>query len=90
MQSLGHNKYFISLQDLSDLIASVTNVLVNPLDLAFASLAWLSLLRPATVSISISQSSNFVESRSLKTVMSCNNELVRFVCFCVVHKMSMY
>ena len=31
-----------------------------------------------------------MESYSLKTVMSCSNDLVRFVCFCVVHKVSVY
>ena len=62
---------------------------VNPLDLALASLAWLLFLRSAAVSISISHSSNFVELCSLKTAMSCSNKLVRFVCFCVVHKVFM-
>ena len=90
LQSLSCSKSFISSKDLSELIASVTNVGVNPLDLAFASLAQLLFVRAAAVSISISQSSNFVESYSLKTAVSCNNELVRFVFFCVVHKVSMF
>ena len=72
------------------LITSVTSVWVNPLDLAFASLAHFSFVTSAAVSISISQSSNFVESNSLKSAMSCSEELVRFVCFCVVHKVSVY
>ena len=75
---------------MSQFIASMTNVWVSPLDLAFASLAQLLFVRSAAVSISVSQSSNFVESYSLKTTMSCSNELVRFVCICVVHKVSMY
>ena len=36
--------------------------------------------------MSVSHSSNFEESYSLKTGMSCSNEMVRFVCFCVVHR----
>ena len=90
LQSLSHIKYFISSQDLSEVIASVTNIWFNPLDLAFASLAQLLFVRSATVSISISKSSNFVESYSLKIVMSCSNKLVRFVCICVVHEVSKY
>ena len=84
------SKSFISSQDFSELIASETNVRVNPLDLASASLAQLSLVRSAAVFISINHSSNFVESYSLKTVMSCSSELVRFVCFCVVCSVSVY
>ena len=83
-------KSFISSQDLSELIVSMTNVWVNPLNLAFTSLAWLSLVRSAAVSISINQSSSFVELYSLKTVMSCSKEFVRCVCFCVVHKVLVY
>ena len=55
-----------------------------------ASVAWLSLLRSAAVSILIDHSFNFVKLHSLKTVMSCSSELVRFVCFCVVHKVLVY
>ena len=90
LHSLSHSKSLISSQDFPELIASVTNVQVNPLSLAFASLAQLSFIRSAAVSISISQSSYFVGSYSLKRAMSCSNELARFVCFCVVHKVSGY
>ena len=51
LHSLSHSKSFISSQELSELIASVTSIWVNPLDLAFASLAQLSLVRSAAVSI---------------------------------------
>ena len=90
LQSLCHNKSFIPSQDLSKLMASVTNVHVNPLDCALASLAQVSFVRSAAVSMSLSHSSNFVELYSLKTAMSCSNELVRFVCFYVVHKVFVY
>ena len=72
------------------LMAFVTNVCVNPLDFALASLALLSFLRLATVSMSVSHSSNLVELCSLKTAILCSNEFVRFDCFCVVHKMFVY
>ena len=52
--------------------------------------AHLSLVRSAADSISISHSSNFVESYSLKTAMSCSSELVRCVCFCMVHNVLGY
>ena len=68
----------------------MTNVWVNPLDLALASLAQLSLVKSAVVSMSVSYSSNFAELCSLKMSMSCSKEFVRFVCFCVVHYVSMY
>ena len=71
-------------------MASVTNVCVNPLGFTLAILAWISFVRSAAVSMSVSHSSNFVELYSLKTAMSCSNELVRFVCFCVVHKVFVY
>ena len=61
----------------------MTNVQVNPLNLALASLAQFSFVKLAAVSISINQSPNFVELYSLKTVMSCR-ELPGCVCFCVV------
>ena len=35
LQSLAHSKYFMSSPDVSELIASITNVQVNPLDLTF-------------------------------------------------------
>ena len=72
------------------LIASVTNVHINPCDFALASMAWLSLLRYAAVSISVNHFSNSVESCLLKTAISCSRELVRCVCFCVVHSVSVY
>ena len=43
-------------------------------------------MRSAAASMSVSHSSNFVESFSLKTAMSCSNEFIKFVCFCLVHK----
>ena len=52
--------------------------------------ALLSLVRSAAVSMSISHSSSLVELCSLKTAMSYSNGLVRFDCFCVVHKMFVY
>ena len=72
------------------LMASVTNVYVFPLDFTLASLVLLSLVRSAAVLMSISHSSSLVESCSLKTAMSCSNEFVRFDCFCMVHKVSVY
>ena len=84
------SKSLVTSHVFSELIASMTNVHVNPLDLALASLAWLSLVRSAAVSISVNHSSNFVESCSLKMAMSCSREFVRFVCFCAVHSVSMY
>ena len=90
LHSLCCSKSFISSQDLSELIASVTNVWVNLLNLVFVSLAQLSFVRPDAVSIPINQSSNFVELYSLKTAMSCSKEFVRSVCFCVVHKVFVY
>ena len=71
-------------------MVSVTNVHVSPLNFTLASLALLSFVRSAAVSMSVSHSSSLVESCSLKTAMSCSSELVRFTCFCVVHKVSVY
>ena len=90
LQSLSHSKFFILSQDLSELMASVTNVWLNPLDFALASLAQLLFVRSAAVFISRSHSSNFVESYSLKTVMTCSKEFVRLVCFFVVHEVLVY
>ena len=87
--SLSHSKSFISSQDLSELIASMTNVWVSPLDLALASLAQHSFVRFPAVSISW-PIYNFVELYSLKRAVSCSNELVRFVCLGEVHKVSVY
>ena len=69
-------------------MACVTNVHVNPLDFALASLALLSYVRSAAVSMSVNHSSSLVESCSLKTAVPCSQEFVRFDCFCVVHKVS--
>ena len=71
-------------------MASVTNVHVNPLNFALASLALLSLVRSAAVSMSINYSSSLVELCSLKTAISCSSEFIRFDCLCVVHKVSVY
>ena len=90
LHSLSHSNSFMPSQDLSGLVASVTNVQVNPLNMAFASLAQLPLVRSTAVSISVNQSYNFVESYSLKTVISCSKELVQFVCFCVVCNVLVY
>ena len=57
---------------------------------ALANLAQLLLVRSAALSKSVNNSSNFVESCSLKTLMSCSSEFERFVCFCVVHSVSVY
>ena len=78
------------LKVVASLNASMTNVKVSPLDFALASLAQLSLVRSAAVSISFNHSSNFVESYSLKRAITCSSELVRFICFCVVQNMSVY
>ena len=87
---LSLSKSLISSHVFSELIASVTKVWVSPLDFALANLTQLSLVISAAVSKSIHYSSNFVELCSLKTVTSCSREFVRFVCFCVVHSVSMY
>ena len=87
---MSHSKSFISSKELSELIASITNVWFKPLDLPLVSLDQLSLVRSAAVSISVNQSSNFVESYSLKTVMFCSKKFVRIICFCVVHKVLVY
>ena len=86
LQSFSLNKSIISSQDLSEVMASVINVWVNPLDLALASLDLLSFVKSAAVSISVSQSSRFVAWCPLKIAMSCSKQIVRFVWFCVVHK----
>ena len=90
LQSFSHNGSFISCQDLLKVMASVTSVHVNPLDFALASLSLLSLVRYAVISMSVSQSSNLVASHSLKTGISCSEEIVRLDCFCVEHKVSAY
>ena len=69
LQSFSHNKSFISSHNLSELMASVTNVDVNPLDFALASLALLSFVRSSAVSMSVNHSFSLVESCSLKTAI---------------------
>ena len=90
LHSLSLSKSLISSYVFSELLASMTNVHVSPLNFALASLAQLSLVRSAAVPISINHSSNFVELCSLKMAMFCSREFVRFVCFCVVHSVSLY
>ena len=90
LHTLSLSKTLISSHGFSELIASMTNVWVSPVDFALASLAWLLLVRLAAVSKSVNHSSNFVESYSLKIAMSYSSEFVRFVYFCVVHSVSVY
>ena len=90
LQSFNCNRSFILSQDLLKVMASVTNIHVNHLDFTLASLALLSLVRFAAVSMSVIQSSNLVESCSLQTGISCSKEFVMLDCFCVEHKVSMY
>ena len=71
LQSFSLNRTFISSHDLFKEIASLTSVHVRPCDFTLGSLALLSLVRSAAVSMSMSQSSNLVESCSLKTGISC-------------------
>ena len=87
---ISHNRSFMSSQDLFEVMAYVTSVCINPLDFALVSLALLSLVRSAAISVSVSQSSNLVESCSLKTVISYSKEFVRLGCFCIEHKVSVY
>ena len=86
LQSFNLNRSFISSHDLFREIASVTSVHVKPWNFALASLALLSLVRSAAVSMSWSQSSNLVESCSLQMGISCIKEFVRLDCFYVEHK----
>ena len=90
LQSFSHNRSFISSQDLFEVMASVTSVCIKPHDFILASLALLSLVKSAAISMSVTQSSNLVESCSLKTGISCSKEFVRLDCFCMEHKVSMY
>ena len=66
LQSFNCKRPFISSRDLFEEIASVTSVHIKPCDFALASLALLLLVRFTAVSMSRSQSSNFVKSYSLK------------------------
>ena len=90
LRSFNCNRSFISSHDLFEEIASVNSVHVNPWDFALVSLALLLLVRSAAVSMSRSQSSNLVESCSLKMGISCIKEFVSLDCFCVEHKVSVY
>ena len=90
LQSFGLNRSFISSHVLFEEMASVPSVYLKPCDFAFASLALLSLVRSAAISMSVSQSLNLVESCSLKTGISYIKEFVRLDCFCVEHKVSVY
>ena len=80
----------MSSQDLFEMMASVTSVNSKPLDFTLARLALLSLVRSDAISMSVSQSSNLVESYSLKTGISYSNKFVRLDCFYMVHKVSIY
>ena len=73
-----------------ELIVSMTNVYVNPHDFVLPTLAWLLLVRSTAVSITDNHYCNFMESCSLKMAISCSREVVRCVCFCAVHSVSMY
>ena len=90
LQIFKWSKSLISSQHLSKLRASVINVQVKPLDLACASLVLLSLVKSAAVSTSTSQSSNYDELLPLKIVISCSSVFAKVVCFCAVHKVSVY
>ena len=90
LQSFSLNRSFISSHDLFEEIASVTSMCIKPHDFALASFALLSLVRSAIISMSMSQSSNLVESCLLKTGMSCIKDFVRLDWFCMEHKVSMY
>ena len=90
LQSFNLKRSFISSHDLFEEIASVTRVHIRHWDFALASFSLLSLVRFTAVSMSKNQSSNLVESCSLKTGISCIKEFIRLDCFCVVHKVSMY
>ena len=90
LQSFSLNRSLISSHNILEEIASVTSVHVKPYDFTLASLALLSLVRSAAISMSVSQSSNLVESCLLKTGISSSKEFVRLDCFCMEHKVSMY
>ena len=59
LHSLSLSKVLMSPHVISELIASLTNVCINPLDFALAGLAQLSVVRSAAVSISVNHSSIF-------------------------------
>ena len=90
LHSLSLSRSLISSHVFSELMASMANMCVNYLDFALASLAWLSLVRAAAVSISINHSSNFVESLFIEDGNVLQQGIVRSVCFCVVHRVSVY
>ena len=80
LQSFHLKRSFISSHDFSEDIIYVTSVHVKPCDFALVSLALLLLVRSTAVSMSMSQSSNLVESCSLKMGISCIKEFVRLDC----------
>ena len=82
--------YVLNQWTYDEVMPTVTSVHVNPLDFVLASLPLLSLVRSAAVLMSVSQSSNLIESCSLKTGISCSKKCVRLDCFCVVHKVCVY
>ena len=90
LQSFSLTRSFISSHDLFEEMASVTSVCVKPHDFNLVSLGLLSPVRSATVSISLSQSSNLAESCSLKKGISYIRGLVRLDCFCMEQKASLY
>ena len=55
LQTFSHNRSFISSQDFFEVMAFVTSVCIKALDFTFASLALLSLVRSAAVSMSVRQ-----------------------------------
>ena len=66
LQIFSLNRSFISSKDLFEEITSVTSVYIKPCNFALGNPALPSLVRSATISMSRSQSSNLVESCSLK------------------------
>ena len=84
------NKSLMSSQLLPDVRASVSNVQVNPLDFARASLVLLSVDSSAVVSTSSNQSSNCVASLPVKILISCNKVFAKFVSLWAGHRVSVY
>ena len=90
LQCFSLNRSLISSHDLFEEITSMISVCIKPHDFTLASLALFSLVRSAAISMPMSQSSNLVESCSLKTGIFCNKEFVRLDYFCKEHKLSTY
>ena len=63
---------------------------VRPCDLASGRHAWFSFKMLAALLISLSQSSNFEVSHLSNVGMSWSKDVVRFVCHCLAHKVSVY